>query len=34
MISRPSVSYDDLWAKTLLESTELEVGFEPMVVDS
>ncbi|KAF7820454.1 TSET complex member tstB [Senna tora] len=24
MISRPSVSYDDLWAKTLLESSELE----------
>ncbi|KAG5155703.1 hypothetical protein JHK82_013672 [Glycine max] len=24
MISRPSVSYDDMWAKTLLESSELE----------
>ncbi|KAM1596201.1 hypothetical protein ACFX1Z_031227 [Malus domestica] len=24
IISRPSVSYDDLWAKTLLESSELE----------
>ncbi|KAI9124590.1 hypothetical protein K1719_004512 [Acacia pycnantha] len=24
MISRPSVSYDDLWAKTLLESEEVE----------
>lgn len=25
IISRPSVSYDDMWAKTLLESTEMEV---------
>lgn len=25
IISRPSVSYDDLWAKTLLETSELEV---------
>uniref|UniRef100_A0A6N2MEC9 Uncharacterized protein n=1 Tax=Salix viminalis TaxID=40686 RepID=A0A6N2MEC9_SALVM len=25
IISRPSVSYDDMWAKTLLESSELEV---------
>ncbi|CAJ2676382.1 uncharacterized protein LOC123915595 [Trifolium pratense] len=24
IISRPSVSYDDMWAKTLLETTELE----------
>ncbi|WVZ22953.1 hypothetical protein V8G54_001497 [Vigna mungo] len=24
MISRPSVSYDDMWAKTLLETSELE----------
>ncbi|KAI5383294.1 uncharacterized protein LOC127100469 isoform X2 [Lathyrus oleraceus] len=24
VISRPSVSYDDMWAKTLLETTELE----------
>ncbi|XAR50699.1 hypothetical protein NMG60_11005097 [Bertholletia excelsa] len=24
VISRPSVSYDDLWAKTLLETTEME----------
>ncbi|KAK9027706.1 hypothetical protein V6N11_067529 [Hibiscus sabdariffa] len=24
IVSRPSVSYDDMWAKTLLESTELE----------
>ncbi|KAK7251462.1 hypothetical protein RIF29_34686 [Crotalaria pallida] len=24
MISRPSISYDDMWAKTLLESSELE----------
>ncbi|KAK6235766.1 hypothetical protein SCA6_011103 [Theobroma cacao] len=24
IISRPSVSYDDMWAKTLLESTEME----------
>lgn len=29
MISRPSVSYDDLWAKTLLESEEVEVRIEP-----
>lgn len=28
MISRPSVSYDDLWAKTLLESEEVEVWIE------
>lgn len=26
VIARPSVGYDDLWAKTLLETTELEVG--------
>lgn len=25
IISRPSVSYDDLWAKTLLETSELDV---------
>lgn len=25
IISRPSVSYDDMWAKTLLETTEMEV---------
>lgn len=25
IIARPSVGYDDLWAKTLLETTELEV---------
>lgn len=24
IVSRPSVSYDDMWAKTLLESTEME----------
>lgn len=29
MISRPSVSYDDMWAKTLLESSELEVMIKP-----
>lgn len=29
MISRPSVSYDDMWAKTLLESSELEVRIKP-----
>lgn len=29
MISRPSASYDDLWAKTLLESEEVEVRIEP-----
>lgn len=25
IISRPSMSYDDMWAKTLLESSEMEV---------
>lgn len=25
VIARPSVGYDDMWAKTLLETTELEV---------
>jgi hypothetical protein len=28
IISRPSVSYDDMWAKTLLETTELEVKIK------
>lgn len=27
IISRPSMSYDDMWAKTLLESSEMEVMF-------
>jgi len=25
--SRPSVSYDDMWAKTLLETYEVEVQY-------
>ena len=25
IFARPSVGYDDIWAKTLLETTELEV---------
>lgn len=27
VVSRPSASYDDMWAKTLLETTEQEVKF-------
>ncbi|KAK8654604.1 hypothetical protein V6N13_128563 [Hibiscus sabdariffa] len=27
IISRPSVSYDDMWGKTLLESTEMELSL-------
>lgn len=29
IISRPSMSYDDMWAKTLLETTEREVRTPP-----
>ena len=29
IISRPSMSYDDMWAKTLLETTETGVRISP-----
>ena len=31
VIARPSIGYDDMWAKTLLESTELEVHISKLI---
>lgn len=32
IISRTSVSYDDMWAKTILETSELDVSFFLLLV--
>lgn len=33
IFSRPSVSYDDMWAKTLLETTEVDVSYAKFFSD-